>query len=138
MYFELDDRNHYLMKDLNHYLIKYYCKEYCKESKSYIFVDPYNLLSFGLGEKRKKEVYILLNKYRSLCGLRNQINHAAVGEHDPNGFFCHMKRKYEKDANWKKQKNAQYEKKIRDFLNQWEQLAKQVPQEIRNQIEDAS
>ena len=138
MYSKLEKWEKYQMKDINHYLIKYYCKEYCEERKSYIFVDPDNLFSFGLGEERKKEVYSILNKYRSLFGLRNQMNHAAVGEQNPIGFFCYMRKNHKEDSNWEKQKNAQYEKKIRDFLDQWEHLAKQVPQEIRNQIEDAS
>lgn len=138
MYSDLDKEKKYQMKDINHYLIKYYyCRRYCEESKAYRYVDPYNLFSFGLGEEQQKEVYSILDKYRSLCELRNQVNHAAVGEHDPDGFFCYMQKKHKEDANWKKQKNAKYDKRIREFLDQWEQLARQVPEEIRNQIVDA-
>ena len=140
MYLELKKQNPkgtYLMKDLNHYLIKDYCKEYSVEEKKYIFTDPRNLLTFGLGDGRRNDVYALLNNYRSLCILRNQMNHAAVGEHAPDGFFSYMKQKYKNDPNWQKQKNAKYEKRIRNFLDEWEQLADQVPEDVRNQVEDA-
>lgn len=138
MYQKLESRDRYLMKDLNHYLIKDYCKKYSKEEKKIIFIDPLNLFSFGLGDERRKEVYALLNKYRTLCGLRNQMNHAATTEHNSNGFFCYMKKKYNNDSNWKDQKNINYEKRIRTFLNEWEKLANQVPDNVRNQVEDMS
>ena len=83
-------------------------------------------------------MYALLNKYRTLCGLRNQMNHAATTEHNSNGFFCYMKKKYNNDSNWKDQKNINYEKRIRTFLNEWEKLANQVPDNVRNQVEDMS
>ena len=137
MYLELERRDKYLMKDLNHYLIKDYCKEYSSEEQKFLFTDPWDLLTFGLGDGRRKEVYVLLNKYRSLCSLRNQMNHAAVGEHAPDGFFSYMKQKYKNDSNWQKQKKAKYEKRIRDFLDEWQQLADQVPEDVRKQVEDA-
>lgn len=141
MYLKLKERNPketYRMKDLNHYLIKDYCKQYSKERDRNVFVDPLNLFTFGLGDARREEVYALLDKYRTLCQLRNQMNHAAVGEHAPDGFFSYMKQKYKNDPNWQKQKNAKYEKRIRNFLNEWEQLANQVPEKVRNQVDDAS
>lgn len=138
MYLKLARKDRYLMKDLNHYLIKDYCTEYSTERRAYIFADSLNLFSFGVGDEQRKEVYALLNKYRSLCILRNQMNHAAVGEHNPNGFFCYMKEKYKDDSNWQKQKATKYEQKIRNFLDEWENLANQVPDMIRNQVEDMS
>lgn len=138
MYQNLEHKDRYLMKDLNHYLIKDYCKKYSKEKYKFIFIDPLNLFSFGLGDARKNEVYILLNKYRSLCSLRNQMNHATAREHNPNGFFCYMKKRYNEDSIWKEQENINYEKRIRNFLNEWEKLANQVPDDVRNQVEDMS
>ena len=49
-----------------------------------------------------------------------------------------MKKKYNNDSNWKDQKNINYEKRIRTFLNEWEKLANQVPDNVRNQVEDMS
>lgn len=132
LYFNLPEHERYRMKDLNHYLIKDYCNDY----KKHIFKDPENLLRFGLGIGRKTEVVSLIDKYRSLSTYRNEINHASAGSHSPKGFFSYMKTKYLEDSNWNKKSNTKYEKKIRDFLDEWENYARQIPQELRKNIAD--
>lgn len=134
LYFNLKEWDHYKMKDLNHYLIK----DYSRCNHAPWFQDPEKLLVFGLGDARKKEVISLLGKYRQLCGMRNQMNHAAGEEHNPDGFFCWMREKYKDDPNWKKQKKRGYEKEIRNFLDQWEELAKSVPAKAREEAVDLS
>lgn len=144
IYLRMPSREHYRMKDLNHYLIKEYCKGYDNSGQP-CFKDECDLLTFGL-EDRKEDIIALLNQYRDLCGLRNQINHAAVrssgsdenGDSDVEGFFKYMKKKYSKDKNWKNQSGTNYEKQIRDFLEKWEQLADLVPKEISSKIVDMS
>lgn len=132
IYDELPTKEHYQMKDLNHYLIKNYCLDF----RNYHFQDPYGLLRFGLGKARKNETVSLLNSYRNLCKMRNQINHAVEESHDPKGFFCYMKGKYPKDPNWSDPKKKDYEKKLRDFLDKWEKLAEQVPETIWEKVDD--
>lgn len=135
VYKKLPGREHYRMKDLNHYLIKDYCYNYQK----HCYEDQKHVLAFGLEVGRKSEVITLLDKYRKLCGLRNELNHAAEGEHAPEGFFCYMKERYPYDTNWFVGKNkVDYEKELRDYLDEWEALADQVPDEIKKQVVDLS
>ncbi len=125
----------YKMKDLNHYLIKYYC--YCKEKKSR-FQDPLDLLTFGLGESRKEEVLSLWRKYGKMCGMRNRMNHAASTEYNPGGWYRYMADKYKNDKNWKESKESNYRTEIQNFLKDWERLADQVPETVRVQTVDLS
>ena len=128
-------QKHYQMKDLNHYLIKDYCYNYHKRR----FQNKKNLLTTGLGTGRMSEVISLLDTYRKLCGLRNQLNHAAEGRHNPEGFFCYMKARHPHDPNWFDEKEkVDYEKKLRDYLDNWKALADQVPDEIKKQAVDLS
>lgn len=127
-----DLREHYRMKDLNHYLIKDYC---CGDKESQ-FKDKEGLLIFGLGKARKKEVISLLGVYRKLCRMRNQMNHAAAREYQPGGWHSYMAGKYAEDRNWKEGKENHYEKEIRNFLQRWERLADQVPEAVKSQIVD--
>lgn len=133
LYNDLPRKQQYQMIDLNHYLVKDYCNGFDR-GKSY-FSDPLNLFHFGLD---KEKVIGILNKYRKLCGLRNQINHAAVGDYNPEGFFCHMRKKYPNDNNWKNKKETNYEEQIRDYLDEWERLADLVPDELRIRSVDMS
>lgn len=127
----------YKMKDLNHYLLKDYLKIYTKDGQLH-YLDSDNFFHFGLGYSQKERILCLLYEYKALCDLRNQINHAAVGEHDPNGFFCYMHKKYPNDKNWTGSTGTNYEKKIRDYLDKWERLAKDVPEELKMNILDMS
>ena len=115
--------NRYSMKDLNHFLIKDYCNGYNSKKKNFYFKDPDHLLYFGLGEERKAEVISLLEEYRALCSLRNQMNHAVTGNHNPDGFFQYMKSSHPHDKNWKDQSGTDYEKEILAYLDKWERLA---------------
>ena len=123
LYQDLPGKEHYRMKDLNHYLIKDYCNGYDSSSNKSYFKDPEHLLHFGLGNGRKDEVIALLNKYRNLCGLRNQMNHAITGNHNKNGFYEYMKSRHPYDKTWKDSKGADYEQQIRNYLDEWETLA---------------
>ena len=49
-----------------------------------------------------------------------------------------MQRERPEDSNWKNDVPVDYEQQIRDFLDEWERLADQVPDSIREQVEDAS
>lgn len=134
MYWNMSQNNRYRLKDLNHYLLKDYCwkKDY-KQNRN-IFRDPQGILSFGLEEEK---VIPLLDKYRMLCLLRNQINHASEETHNADGFFCYMKEKY----NWIEEIEKQetdYKKELQDFLDEWQVYAAQVPEKIRNQVVDLS
>ena len=130
-------KNGYKMKDLNHYLIKDYLK-ITKEKGSIEECDEKDLVSFGLSGVGKVETLRLIEVYRKLCRLRNQVNHAEQEEHNPEGFFQYMKQKRPYDINWKNNKNGDIEQKIRVFLGQWKKLADQVPEELRSQIIDLS
>ena len=67
------------------------------------------------------------------------INHAADGRHDPDGFFCYMKeRALEKDSTWNEDTRVNVEERIRQFLDDWTKLADQVPEETRRKIVDLS
>lgn len=126
------------MKDLNHYLLKDYAKGYVKnEDKNYLR-DYKKLFKYGIGIKNKSKVEELLIKYWNLSDLRNHMNHATADEHDPNGFFCYMQKECPEDSNWKNDVPVDYEQQIRNFLDEWERLADQVPDFIREQVEDAS
>lgn len=118
----------YRMKDLNHYLVKEYFEE--KNVKDIQFF-------FGL-EKSSEKVTTLIRKYKKLSDLRNQVNHAAVGKHNPDGFFVYMQEKYKDDKNWKSRKETNYKEEILNFLKDWEELADQVPEELRKQVIDLS
>lgn len=134
IYEKMERNQRYRMKDLNHYLIKDYCYDYKKRC----FQDPGNLLTFGLDAGGKDETISLLDEYRKLCKSRNQINHASAAAHNPDGFFCYMKRRHKDDSNWRKNKNSDYEKRIREFLDKWEELARKVTEELQKQIIDLS
>ena len=96
-------------------------------------------LKFGLNSKHRKEVGLLWEDYKDICRLRNQINHAADGRHDPDGFFCYMKeRALEKDSTWNEDTRVNVEERIRRFLDDWTKLADQVPEETRRKIVDLS
>lgn len=123
IYQGLHRKDRYRMKDLNHYLIKDYCNGYDRSSGNSFFEDPENLLHFGLGDERKDEVIGLIDKYRNLCGLRNQMNHAIAGNHNQNGFYQFMKSRHPNDRMWKDRTGANYEQLIRDYLDEWESLA---------------
>lgn len=69
------------------------------------------------------KVIALLDKYRELCGLRNQMNHAIAGRHNEDGFFRFMKARHPNDKMWKDSTGTNYEKQIRDYLDEWEALA---------------
>lgn len=127
------------MKDLNHYLIKDYCNGYDRSSGNTFFEDPENLLHFGLGDERKDEVIELIDKYRNLCGLRNQMNHAIAGNHNQNGFYQFMKSRHPNDRMWKDRTGANYEQLIRDYLDEWESLADDnALSDLRGKILDLS
>lgn len=113
----------YKMKDLNHYLIKDYCNGYNKRSKKYYFKDTEHLLHFGFADDRKDEIIALLDKYRKLCGLRNQMNHAMTGNHNENGFYKFMKTRHPNDRTWEDSIVTDYEQQIRDYLDEWQALA---------------
>ena len=73
--------------------------------------------------------------------MRNKINHAAEEKHNPNGFFCYMKKKYPNHSNWKidkKKSSDEIGKQLRDFLDEWEKLADQVPESLRDKVVDLS
>lgn len=133
IYKEIQKFNRYKMKDLNHYMIK----DYCRQNHN-MFQDPMNLLHFGLDGPLQKKTISLLQQYWYLSNLRNQVNHASAGEHNPEGFFCYMKKKYKKDRNWKDGKEVDYEAEIRRFLKEWESLAEKVPKKIREKVIDLS
>lgn len=128
----------YSMKDLNHYLIKEYCNGYNKSEQKYYIRDPKHILQYGLGSNRKGKVLPLLIQYRELCSLRNQMNHAMVGGHHSGGYFEYMKMKYPNDNNWEDSVEADYENQLRNYLDQWEKLADQVPEDLRASILDLS
>lgn len=125
IYKALPKKERYRMIDLNHYLIKDYCNGYDSSSNRKYFCDPENLLHFGLGEgeSEKNKVLNMLDEYRNLSNLRNQMNHASVGGHNKKGFFNYMKNRYPRDGKWKENKEIDYEKKIRDYLDKWEELS---------------
>lgn len=138
IYKELPEKERYRMKDLNHYLLKDY---FFYNYKQKFFWDPKKLLKlkFGLNSKHRKEVGLLWEDYKDICRLRNQINHAADGRHDPDGFFCYMKeRALEKDSTWNEDTRVNVEERIRRFLDDWTKLADQVPEETRRKIVDLS
>ena len=130
-------KNGYKMKDLNHYLIKDYLK-IIKNKGSIEECDEKGLLSFGLSGEGREETLRLIEVYRKLCRLRNQVNHAEQEEHNSEGFFRYMQQKRPNDNNWKNNENGDIEQKIRVFLGQWKKLANQVPEELRSQIIDLS
>ena len=117
------------LRDLNHYLIKY-GYSYEPEIKK--------LFSFGLQGALKKKTLNLLYEYRGLCEYRNKVNHASMGKHNPDGFFCYMKTRYKNDPNWEDSKEEDYKKKLLKYLDKWQALADQVPDKIRAQIVDLS
>lgn len=131
LYNRLDPWNYYRMKDLNHYLIK----DYCRINKKSEICDPEQLLKFGVTDKRK--VISLLKRYKDICGLRNKMNHASSEEHNPDGFFSYMSHRY-KDSVWKEYKETDYEAKIRSFLSEWEKMAGKVPETLQKKIIDLS
>lgn len=132
-YNSLPKREKHLMRDLNHYLVKDYC------GNGNAFYDPENMLKFGFDtEEKKGEVVALLNEYRKLCQLRNDMNHATARKHNANGFFCYMRNKRPGERLWQDSSNINYEVKLRDYLEKWERLARQVPDEIRNNVLDLS
>lgn len=130
-------KNGYKMKDLNHYLIKDYLK-IIKNKGSIEECDEKGLLSFGLSGVGREETLRLIEVYRKLCWLRNQVNHAEQEEHNPEGFFRYMQQKRPDDNNWTNNKNGDIEQRIRVFLGQWKKLADQVPEELRSQSIDLS
>ena len=136
VYTDLNKKERFRMKDLNHYLLKDYCNGF-ERGTSY-FLDPEGLLCFGLGDERKDEVVSLLEEYRSLCSLRNQLNHAITGNHNEGGFFRFMKKRHPYDRNWKDSTATNYEKRIRDYIDKWVHLADQVPKELKKNILDLS
>ena len=134
MFNRLRQNNRYKMKDLNHYLIK----DYCKDSSS-SFRDRYGILIFGLGEARKNEVISLLNEYRDLCKLRNQMNHAMAGNSNNNGFFRYMQAQPDADNIWSNNTETDYEEEIRKYLDKWERLANdEALNDSRDRILDLS
>ncbi len=137
IYSGLSNKERYRMKDLNHYLVKDYCKGgFCGGINA--FQDPQNLLHFGLDNEKEDDIVSLIGKYRSLCGLRNQLNHAIEGKHNEDGFYCFMKSRHSRDRNWMDSSGTNYEKQLRDYLDQWEKLADQVPEGLRASILDLS
>ncbi|HIX48906.1 MAG TPA: TM1812 family CRISPR-associated protein [Candidatus Mediterraneibacter caccavium] len=134
-----ENRERYKMKDLTHYLIKDYCWK--KKDKKDNFSDPKKIFSFGLAGKGKDDTISLLEEYKGLSKMRNKINHAAEEKHNPNGFFCYMKKKYPNHSNWKidkKKSSDEIGKQLRDFLDEWEKLADQVPESLRDRVVDLS
>lgn len=126
------------MKDINHYLIKEYCNGFDRRTRTNYIHDPHHILHLGLGEEHRDEVSALLTEYRDLCGLRNQMNHAITGKHPQEGFYAYMKESFSNDSNWRDSTGANYEKQIRDYLDRWEALADQVPEELSTNILDKS
>ena len=134
MFNRLRQNNRYKMKDLNHYLIK----DYCKDSSS-SFRDRYRILIFGLGDARKDEVISLLNEYRDLCKLRNQMNHAMAGNSNNNGFFRYMQGQRGGDQIWSSNTETNYERRISEYLDKWERLANdEALNDSRDKILDLS
>lgn len=124
---------HYKFKDINHFLIKDYY--FYKPPFNYSLKGEKEILTFGAD---KKKVQLLLKKYKELCDMRNQLNHAAGEEHNPEGFFCYMKGRHGEEKNWKEQEAHDYKKEIEDFLDAWVELADKVPPEVRAAARDLS
>ena len=134
LYYRLDRKDRYKMKDLNHYLIKDYCK-----GRRGIFRDDDGILVFGLGEARNNEVISLLNEYRDLCKLRNQMNHAMAGNSNNNGFFKYMQGQRGGDQIWSSNTETNYERRISGYLDKWERLANdEALNDLRDKILDLS
>ena len=103
------------------------------------FRDRYGILIFGLGEARKNEVISLLNEYRDLCKLRNQMNHAMAGNSNNNGFFRYMQAQPDADNIWSNNTETDYEEEIRKYLDKWERLANdEALNDSRDKILDLS
>ncbi len=133
LYQGLPSSEQYKMRDLNHYLVKYYC------NGARGFCDPKGILKFGFNNEDKiNQVVVLLKEYRKLCNIRNDLNHATTRRHSEDGFFSYMKKKRPLEKHWQDSPSVDYEKEVRDFLDDWERLARQVPDEVRNNILDLS
>ena len=124
IYDRLDAKDHYRMKDLTHYLIKDYCVDRNQAGSNW-FQDPENLLHFGVDSNNRKWMLNLVEGYRELCGLRNNMNHAGARKHREDGFFSYMHETHKNDHIWKAKNNKDknYEKLIRNYLNNWVDLA---------------
>ena len=156
VYERLRENNHYRMKDINHYLILDYPSSCCTTD------DNCNMrshqeqslsqkwLRYGLSKKKDKEKTLsLLKRYKDIRKLRHEMNHAAIGSHGENGFFMYMKNKYynidrpnapstPRDTNWEESSNTDYAKVVKEYLDEWEKLANQVPKELHAKILDLS
>lgn len=141
IYEGLEEKDHYRMKDLTHYLIKDYCVDLsCKDNKNW-FQDPENLLHFGVDSRHENQMLNLIKDYRDLCSLRNRMNHAGAGKHAEGGFFSYMHEKHHDDYNWKDRNNrtTDYENRIRNYLNRWLSVANSKElSEIRGKTLDLS
>ena len=78
-----------------------------------------------MDSNNRKWMLNLVEGYRELCGLRNNMNHAGARKHREDGFFSYMHETHKNDHIWKAKNNKDknYEKLIRNYLNNWVDLA---------------
>ena len=129
--------NAYKMKNVNHYFINYYyfdVKDNNDKKGSDKKLSKSLDVRYGTKEKRIEDN---LKVYRGIKELRNEMNHAH-STINSNGFIKMMRAKHPDFANKyvNNRTNVNLSEMIINYINDWERLANEVPDEIKSKIID--
>ena len=147
-----DSKEAYMMKNVNHVFINGFVT-IKKDDKIYFINSRFKSSNicwiYGKpGFNFKKKVHKSCEAYKEIKAIRNEMNHAQSRKNNNEGFFERMNlkmqaepegsEKYRVFDNQSRKSSQDVKEIIEKYLDEWEALAKKVPQQVKANVADIS